>query len=173
MMSRTIDTAREIYVTGLRNQHAIENQAIELLERQIGRLENYPEMADRMRQHLEESKQQAARIEELLAGLNTGHSTLKDMVTSFMGNVAALGHASASDEVVKNTFANYAFEHYEIAAYQGLLVVADSAGQQASASVLQQSLKEEQAMAQWIEDHLKPTMLRYIERYAAGETAGR
>jgi hypothetical protein len=28
-------------------------------------------------------------------------------------------------------------------------------------------------MAQWIEDHLKPTMLRYIERYAAGETAGR
>ena len=67
MMSRTIDTAREIYVTGLRNQHAIENQAIELLERQIGRLENYPEMTDRMRQHLEESKQQAARIEELLA----------------------------------------------------------------------------------------------------------
>ena len=39
--------------------------------------------------------------------------------------------------------------------------------------MLQQSLKEEQAMAQWIEDHLKPTMLRYIERYAAGETAGR
>jgi ferritin-like metal-binding protein YciE len=172
-MSTTIDTARQIYVTGLRNQHAIENQAIELLERQIGRLENYPEMSDRMRQHLEESKQQATRIEGLLADMNTSHSTLKDMVTSFMGNVAALGHAPASDEVVKNTFANYAFEHYEIAAYQGLLVVADAAGQQVSTSVLQQSLKEEQAMAKWIEDHLKPTMLRYIERYAAGETAGR
>jgi ferritin-like metal-binding protein YciE len=172
-MSTTIDTARQIYVTGLRNQHAIENQAIELLERQIGRLENYPEMSDRMRQHLEESKQQATRIEGLLADMNTSHSTLKDMVTSFMGNVAALGHAPASDEVVKNTFANYAFEHYEIAAYQGLLVVADVAGQQVSTSVLQQSLKEEQAMAKWIEDHLKPTMLRYIERYAAGETAGR
>jgi ferritin-like metal-binding protein YciE len=172
-MSTTIDTARQIYVTGLRNQHAIENQAIELLERQIGRLENYPEMSDRMRQHLEESKQQATRIEGLLADMNTSHSTLKDMVTSFMGNVAALGHAPASDEVVKNTFANYAFEHYEIAAYQGLLVMADAAGQQVSTSVLQQSLKEEQAMAKWIEDHLKPTMLRYIERYAAGETAGR
>jgi ferritin-like metal-binding protein YciE len=119
------------------------------------------------------SKQQASRIEELLSGLNTSHSTFKDMVTSFMGNVAALGHASASDEVVKNTFANYAFEHYEIAAYRGLLVVAESAGQQRSTSVLQQSLKEEQAMAQWIEDHLKPTMLRYVERYAAGDTAGR
>ena len=62
---------------------------------------------------------------------------------------------------------------YEIASYQSLLVVADVAGQQGSVSVLQQSLKEEQAMAQWIEDHLKPTMLRYVERYASGETAGR
>jgi len=172
-MSATLDTAREVYISGLRNQHAVESQAVELLERQIGRLENYPEMADRMRQHLEESKQQATRIEELLAALNTSHSTLKDMVTSFMGNVAALGHASASDEVIKNTFANYAFEHYEIASYRSLLVVAEVAGQQTSASVLQQSLKEEQAMAQWIEDHLKPTMLRYVERYASGETAGR
>ena len=126
-----------------------------------------------MRQHLEESKQQAARIEELLAGLNTSHSTLKDMVTSFMGNMAAMGHAPASDEVVKNTLANYAFEHYEIAAYQGLLVVSEAAGQQAPALVLQQSLKEEQAMAQWIEDNLKPTMQRYIERYARGDTSGR
>jgi ferritin-like metal-binding protein YciE len=51
-MSATLDTAREVYISGLRNQHAVENQAVELLERQIGRLENYPEMADRMRQHL-------------------------------------------------------------------------------------------------------------------------
>ena len=50
-MSATLDAARDVYITGLRNQHAIENQAIELLERQIGRLENYPEMVDRMRQH--------------------------------------------------------------------------------------------------------------------------
>jgi ferritin-like metal-binding protein YciE len=172
-MSTTLNAAREVYITGLRNQHAIENQAIELLERQIGRLENYPEMVDRMRQHLEESKQQAARIEELLAGLNTSHSTLKDMVTSFMGNVAALGHAPAADEVVKNTVANYAFEHYEIASYQGLLVVAELAGQGRSTALLQQSLQEEQLMAQWIAEHLKPTMVRYVERYAGGDTSGR
>jgi hypothetical protein len=32
-----------------------------LLERQIGRLENYPEMTNRMRQHLEESRLQVYR----------------------------------------------------------------------------------------------------------------
>jgi ferritin-like metal-binding protein YciE len=36
-------------------------QAIELLERQIGRLENYPEMSARMRQHIAESQEQARR----------------------------------------------------------------------------------------------------------------
>ena len=35
MMSTTIDTAREIYVTGLRNQYAIENQAIESCSRLV------------------------------------------------------------------------------------------------------------------------------------------
>ena len=37
-MSGSGEKAREIYETGLRNQHAVENQAIELLERQVGRL---------------------------------------------------------------------------------------------------------------------------------------
>jgi ferritin-like metal-binding protein YciE len=55
-MSGSSDKAQSIYLTGLRNQHAVEQQAIQLLERQLGRLENYPEMADRMRLHLAESK---------------------------------------------------------------------------------------------------------------------
>jgi hypothetical protein len=33
----------------------VENHAIELLERQVGRLENYPAMAERMRRHIAES----------------------------------------------------------------------------------------------------------------------
>ena len=47
---------------------------------------------------------------------------------SIVGNLAALGHSTASDEVVKNTFANFAFEHYEIASYSSLLTLAELAG---------------------------------------------
>ena len=67
-MSSTNAAGLEIYTTGLRNQHAVENQAIELLSRQVERLENYPEMEARMRQHIEESRSQAQRLEELLGG---------------------------------------------------------------------------------------------------------
>ncbi len=167
-----VDKTRDIYTTGLRNQHAVEHQAIELLERQVGRLENYPEMADRMQRHIEESKAQAQRIEELLTSLGTSHSTMKDTAMSLVGNLMAIGHAPASDEVIKNTFANYAFEHYEIASYEALLTLADEAGHVVAQSALRQSLREEQAMAQWIADHIKPTTLRYLQRSVAGERAG-
>src|SRR5690349_11294910 len=102
-MSGATDTARDIYTTGLRNQHAVENQAIELLERQVGRLEHYPDMAKRMRRHIDESREQARRIEELLASLGTSHSAVKDTVMSFVGNMAAMMHTPAGDEVIKNT----------------------------------------------------------------------
>jgi ferritin-like metal-binding protein YciE len=172
-MSATTTAIDEIYVTGLRNQHAVEHQAIELLERQVGRLENYPEMAARMHQHIAESQEQARRLEELLASLNTSHSAIKDAALSFMGNMAALMHAPAADEVVKNTLANYAFEHFEIASYKSLLELADIAGHSTARSALQSSLREEQAMAQWIDDHIASTTRTYVTRTAAGETAGR
>ncbi len=171
-MSGNVEKARDIFIVGLRNQHAIENQAVELLERQIGRLENYPEMVERMRQHVVESQEQARRIEELLSGLGTSHSAVKDTVTSLMGNLAALGHTIAPDEVLKNTLANFAFEHYEIASYVSLLTLAEATGHERAKVALNQSLREEEQMAQWIHDHIGPTTLRYVERTAAGLKAG-
>src|SRR3954452_903874 len=164
--------AAEIYITGLRNQHAVENQAIELLERQVGRLENYPEMRDRMQRHIEESREQARRLEELLADHDTSHSAFKDAMMSIVGNMAALGHSTASDEVIKNTFANFAFEHYEIASYKSLLTLADIVGHSAGRGALETSLREEQDMAAWIAEHIAPTVRRFAERSAAGQTAG-
>ena len=171
-MATDADFGREFFVTGLRNQHAVENQAVELLERQIGRLENYPEMSARMRQHVAESQAQAERLEEILTRLGSSKSTVKDTAMSFMGNMAALAHTPAPDEVVKNTLANYAFEHYEIASYKSLMSVADAIGQTGAISALQTSLKEEEDMVTWINEHIGPTTLRYIERRGSGARAG-
>ena len=172
MHSNATEQARDIYIVGLRNQHAVENQAIELLERQVGRLENYPEMRDRMQRHITESQEQARRLEELLARHDTSHSTFKDTMMSIVGNLAALGHSTAPDEVVKNTFANFAFEHYEIASYSSLVTLAELVGDTAARATLNTSLREEREMAQWIAEHLDGTIRRFVERSAAGQTAG-
>ena len=165
-------SVQDIYITGLRNAHALETQAIQLLSRQVERLEHYPAMSERMRQHIEESRTQQARLEQILDRLGTSHSALKDAVTGFMGNVAALGHTVAQDEVVKNTFANYAFEHYEIASYKALLEMADAAGDGQAPQLLRMSLDEEQRMAQWIDQHLPETIRTYMKLESSGQTAG-
>ncbi len=165
-------SATELYLTGLRNAHAVEQQAIQLLQRQVERLENYAALEQRMREHIEESRTQAKRIETVLEGFNSSNSTLKDLGLAAMGNLAALAHVTAPDEVVKNSFANYAFEHFEIAAYRSLLVLAEAAGDASGPKLLRDSLAEEERMAQWIADHLEETTRTYLTLETSGRTAG-
>jgi ferritin-like metal-binding protein YciE len=88
-------SVRDLYVTGLVNAHALENQAVQLLSRQVERLENYPQMEQRMRQHIDETRRQEARLEEILRALGTSPSAVKDVGLSIMGNLAAMAHAPA------------------------------------------------------------------------------
>ncbi|HLH89351.1 MAG TPA: ferritin-like domain-containing protein [Xanthobacteraceae bacterium] len=164
------DKARDLFVVGLRNAHAMEVQARELMERQSERLGDYPDVQQRVRQHLDETNTQIGRLDRCLDALGESASGIKDTAQSFAANMVAMGHAVASDEILKNTFANNAFEHYEIAAYKSLLALADRASAIEAKAPLQQSLAEEEKMAQWIDDHVADVTLSFLakqERQAA------
>ncbi|WP_438750033.1 ferritin-like domain-containing protein [Pararhizobium sp. O133] len=167
----TEDTARSIFVTGLKNAHAMENQALSIMKPQVSRIENYPEVAARLDQHIRETENQITRLEELLDSFAEDRSALKDMALSFTGAMAAMGHTMAGDEIVKNSFANFAFENFEIAAYRSLLTIAEHGGFSASTAALQANLDEERDMAGWIEQNLADVTLKFLSLKAAGETA--
>jgi len=163
-----METARDLYIDGLKNAHAMERQAQEMLERQSERLTDYPDLRRRVVEHLEETKQQLARLERCLSAVDSSPSTIKDVALSFGANMAALSHAMANDEVLKNTFASNALEAYEIAAYKSLLTLAKQAGIQAVG--LDQSLQEEERMAKWMDEHtpsITMEFLRLFEKEAA------
>lgn len=42
---------QSVVVTGLKNVHDVEHHALALIDRQLGDLENYPEVADMLRKH--------------------------------------------------------------------------------------------------------------------------
>jgi ferritin-like metal-binding protein YciE len=157
------DKARDLLIVGLRNAHAMESQAHELMERQIERSGDYPEVQQRLRQHLEETKQQIARLEDCLRQCGESESTFKDAATSLMANVQAMMNALAGDEILKNTFSNNAFEHFEIAAYKSMLALSKQARIDISAP-LQQSLQEEEEMAQWVDSHVEGITLQYLQK---------
>jgi ferritin-like metal-binding protein YciE len=165
------DEPRMFYVAGLHNAHAMETQAIQLLTRQAERLENYPHIEAKLRQHLEESKAQRARLEEVMGSLDESPSALKEAFLGIGGNFAALSHISASDEIIKNTLANYMFEHFEIASYKSLNAMAEFLGHAPGLAVAQANLREEELMAAWIDEHIQPTTITFMERIKAGATA--
>ena len=167
-MAQPSESLRELFITGLVNAHAVEKQALSIMTPQVSRIYQYPEVAERLRLHIEETNGQIARLDEILAEFDSSGSALKDMGLSMTGSMAAIGHSVAGDEIIKNSFANYAFEHFEIVAYKSLLVMAEDGGFTAAMPLLQQSLGEEQAMAEWIDDTLPMVTRRYATLYAEG-----
>ncbi len=156
------ETTQSIFITALKNTHALEQEALQIMERQIERLEKYPEMADMLRRHIGETEQQRVRIEEALHIFGEDRSMLKEAVMGFMGNMAAIAHAPAGDEILKNTFANHAFENYEIAAYKSLIAITEAAGHGKLITGFQQSLREEEQMARWIFDNVETITRKYL-----------
>jgi ferritin-like metal-binding protein YciE len=167
------DDVRDYFVTGLRNAHAVEKQAISLIERQLDRVENYPDVASMLQRHLQETQQQHQRLDQILDQLGESRSMLKDMAMEFGANMQALAHGTADDEILKNTFANLAFENFEIASYKSLICMAEAGGFQQFVSPLQQSLREEQAMASWIDQNVETVTRAFLQRAVSGRKADR
>jgi ferritin-like metal-binding protein YciE len=156
------DLNRSLLLLGLRNAHAMEKEAQQVIERQLDRLEKYPQVEARLRQHLEETNHQLRRIEEALAKFDEQPSLMKDVATALMGNAMGMAHVPTSDEILKNTFANAAVESFEISAYKSLFTICDGAGQGQVISLLQPSLQEEQAMAAWLDDNVEEITRTYM-----------
>ena len=163
--------SRENLTAWLRDAYAMENQAIEILEKQVSRLEHYPDLRAKVRSHLEESHRQAERVERCLHQLGTDTSGLKTALGKMVGTAQQLSGLFASDEVLKSGIADYAFEHYEIASYKMLIATAAEAGEHEVGRVLEENLREEEAMAAWLAQHLPEVTRQYLHREAAGQTA--
>ncbi|MDP1142337.1 DUF892 family protein, partial [Klebsiella pneumoniae] len=71
------DVWRDVFVSGLKNAHAVEHQALALMDRQIDRARNFMEVAEKLKAHRLETEQQISRLEQILSGLDESPSGLK------------------------------------------------------------------------------------------------
>jgi hypothetical protein len=72
------DRMQELFITGLKNAHAMEKQALSIMTPQMERIEHYPEVAERLREHIAETNDQLMRIDEIFDALGSRASALKD-----------------------------------------------------------------------------------------------
>ena len=163
--------ARGVFLIGLKNAHAMEKQALSIMQPQLNRLKHYPDLSQRLESHISETETQISRLDEVLESVGESSSAMKDSLLSAFGSMAALGHVTAGDEVLKNSFANLAFENYEIGAYISLITAARASGESQAATLLEQSLDEERRMAEWVAEHIPSVTETFISLKGTGESA--
>ena len=163
-------TPREQLIAWLNDAYSTEMSLIPVLENHAKDAENYPEIRDRDLQHAEETRRQAERLEGIITGLGGSVSTVKSTIGSLLGTVQSVSTGMFRDELAKNFLSDYAAEHFEIASYKALIATAEQLGEQTIIPTLEESLREEEAMARWIEERLPMAVrltLNQITRNAA------
>jgi ferritin-like metal-binding protein YciE len=133
----------------LADAHAIENQAIELLDRGRG-LVGENNVAQLFNEHLEQTRGHERSLEARLRARGADPSGLKD--TALRAGALNLGafFGAQPDTPAKLAGFSFAFEHLEIAAYELLRRVAERAGDEQTVAVSDQIIAEERAAAEKI-----------------------
>lgn len=160
--------SKEHLLDWLKDAYAMEIQAQELLEGQLNRVENYPTLSVRVKEHLQETKEQARQLERCIKMLDSDTSGVKNALGKISGNLTAMAAIFASDEVLKSSIASAAFEEYEIASYKILIAAAEHAGEMEIANICRGNLLQEEAMAAWLNMHIPKLATDFLVRDETG-----
>jgi ferritin-like metal-binding protein YciE len=138
----------------LNDAYAMEMAQLPILENHANDARRHREVRERDLQHLKETKQHASDIKRCISYLGEKPSITKKMIGRVTGAMQSVSTEPFQDEIMKNFIMDYAAEHFEIACYRTLIVAAEEAGHPRIAKVCEEILEEEEAMAEWLEEHL-------------------
>jgi ferritin-like metal-binding protein YciE len=143
--SANLDSLRKLYLDQLQHLHSAETQITEALPKMIDAATE-PQLKNALQNHLQETRGHVARLEQILkqtkgsvdskkskgiaALITEGEDIIKDAVDT---SVRDAGIIAAAQKV----------EHYEMAAYGTVRTFAEILGNDAQASLLDQTLEEE------------------------------
>jgi UDP-glucose 4-epimerase len=133
----------------LRDVHALEGQAVKLLEAGAERVDDeYLELA--FRDHLAETERHLARVEGLLEERGAGPSLVKDTMLKAGGLGLSAFFGAQPDSTTKLAGFAFAFEHLEVAAYELLQRVAARTGDEGVVATAEEILADERRAAERI-----------------------
>ena len=159
------DSQKDTLVTWLKDAYAMEQGIVEILEKQIGQMEDMPDAQMRVQEHLELTKTQAERVKGCIERLDDNVSHVKSGLANFLGALQGMSTVLANDKMLKNALADYAIEYFEIASYMANAEAARELGYEDIARVCETIMMEEQEMADWLEEQL-PVVTRQTLRAA-------
>ena len=142
-----VDSLRKLYVHELKDLYSAETQLVEELPGMADKASD-PDLKKAFRSHLEETKRQRSRLEQIFKDLDFspgGHRC--EGIAGLIKEAHGLTQDVTDDEVLDAALiaAAQRVEHYEMAGYGVARAYAEKLGDYAAADLLQQSLDEEGA----------------------------
>ena len=142
----TVSTLHELFVHDLEDIYYAENELLDALE-DLAEHTDDEEIADAFRQHREETKGHVERLDEVFRMLDrTPESEECEGIEGLIEEHEDFVDMDPETEIldVHNLVAAQKTEHYEIAAYGNLAVIADRLGMDEAGDLLHDTLLEEE-----------------------------
>jgi ferritin-like metal-binding protein YciE len=143
----SLDNLQNLFVTELKDIYNAEKQLVTALPR-IAKAAGSPQLAEAITKHLKETEGHVARLEEIFQSLGL---PVRGKKCKGMEGLLEEGKEVMEEEAQESVrdaaliSAAQKVEHYEIAAYGCLRSYAQILGHNAAAKLLEQTLKEEEA----------------------------
>jgi len=144
-LSEHLGSLRELYINQLRHMYSGETQITDALPKMI-EAAAAPELKSALETHLQETRGQSARLEQILSRTDSGVKSMKNkgidaLIAGGEDVIKDADNVSVRDAAI--IAAAQKIEHYEIAAYGTLRRYAEILNETQDASLLQQTLREE------------------------------
>lgn len=153
MLTMTENTKKRL-VAWLKDAHAMERGQETMLGTQAEHARSDPALHHRIMRHREETKHHATLIEAALERYGAGPSAMKDTAGKTEAVFTGWFTGAVSDTKVKDVLGGIAAEHFEIACYHSLEAAARQVGDDATVSMCNEILRDEEAMATFLEGQL-------------------
>lgn len=148
---------KDVYLHWLNDAYAMEKHVEEVLEDQVNRSKDFPDIQGRIQQHLDLTRSQADRVKTCIERNGGSVSALKTGMANLMGSVMGAGTGMAKDTLIKDVLADIATENFEMASYAALINAARAVGDLETARVCEEIFHEEEGMEGWL-THELPTV---------------
>ena len=148
-----MQTPQDLFVHELSDIRNAEQIIIQMLEQAQGMVQ-HPQLQEGLRLHAEQSRQHAQRIQQVFDQMGVQpHPIECHAAQGLYQELQEAQQSNPSPQVLEGLVVGGAgkTEHYEIAAYTGLVEKARAMGRTEAAQLLQQNLQEEQHMLQRVE----------------------
>ncbi len=156
-------------LTWLNDAYAMETEGAKTLERHANAAENYPQIQSKLQRHAEETRQHAEKVKGCAQRLGGQPSAAREALGTVMGTARGVATRAAKDTVVKNVLADYASEHFEIACYKSLIAAAEREGDQETARVCREILREEETMVGFLDEQIGDVTEQFLSKQASEE----